>query len=326
MDNILYPWLMPYWQQVQEQLTAGRLHHALFLTSATGMGKLAFSRYLAQTLLCKEPIGWQPCHQCHSCQLFETSIHPDFYLIASEPGKIIPVDQIRIVSQKLNEHAQLGGNKVVIIEHAESFNLASANALLKTLEEPSNGSYLVLLAENKSQVLPTIYSRCQKLHISAPPENESLEWLSQQFPIAHPTATAIRINHGAPLHTLRYLNNGDEDLRKEIFHNIQLLTQQPAAITRLCEILSENTLERLSWLQFIFLDLQKVRKGVDSNFIINSDQLEWLKKFSIQLSFEQNTQLQSELIGLRDMLTKNNNLTAETLILSFLIKLKRFIN
>ncbi|CED60090.1 HolB [Moritella viscosa] len=323
---MLYPWLLPHWEKQQMQMTAGRLHHALFITSASGMGKLSYAQTLAQTLLCKEPIGWEPCHQCHPCQLFETSVHPDYYLVSTESGKVIGVDQIRHISQKLNEYSQLAGNKVVIIEHAESFNLASANALLKTLEEPSNGSYIILLAENKSQVLPTIYSRCQKLHLPAPPEQETLLWLQQQFPIETPTLTAIRINHGAPLHTLSYLNNGDDGLRQEIFSNIALLTQQPAAITRLCEIITDRTLEKLSWLQFILLDLQKVNRGVGVDYIVNTDQLEWLTHFSTQLSQDKITQLQSELTELRQLLMQNNNLTAETLVLSFLIKLKRFIN
>ena len=153
-----------------------------------------------------------------------------------------------------------------------------------------------------------------------------MAWLQQQFPIESPTLTAIRINHGAPLHTLSYLNNGDDDLRKEIFSNITLLTTQPAAITRLCEIISDRTLEKLSWLQFILLDLQKVKRGVSIDYIVNTDQLEWLTHFSTQLSQDKITQLQSELTGLRQLLMQNNNLTAETLVLSFLIKLKRFIN
>ena len=82
----------------------------------------------------------------------------------------------------------------------------------------------------------------------------------------------------------------------------------------------------LSWLQFILLDLQKVNRGIDVDYIVNADQFEWITHFSTQLSQDKITQLQSELTELRQLLMQNNNLTAETLVLSFLIKLKRFIN
>ena len=326
MTTHLYPWLESEWQNIQTQMTAGRLHHALFITSALGMGKLSFAQYLAQTLLCKEPIGWQPCHQCHSCRLFETSVHPDYYLISPEAGKVIPVDQVRLITKKLNERSQLSGNKVVIIDQADRFNLASANALLKTLEEPSEGSYLILLAENKSQVLPTIYSRCQKLHISAPAEQQTLTWLQKQFPIASITPAAVRLNHGAPLRALTFLNNGDSELREEIFLYLDGIIDQVMAIPRLTEIISEATLERLGWLQSLFLDIAKLKRGVNQHYIVNLDKLDWLANFSLRLADEHIHQLQSELTQLRELLLQNNNLTAETLVLSFFIKLKRFLN
>jgi len=326
MSTPLYPWLQNDWHDLQSQIGAARLHHALFITSANGMGKLALAQQLAQTLLCKEPVGWEPCEHCHACQLFTTSVHPDYHLVSSEPGKIIPVDKIRIISKQLNERSQLSGNKVVIIEHAESFNMASANALLKTLEEPADGSYLILLAENKSQVLPTINSRCQKLHISAPDEQQTLDWLISQFPITPASIPAIRINQGAPLHTLSYLNKGDDELRIDVFTLLENIHSQVDSVSKLTEIFSNSVFERLTWLQFILLDLQKIQSGIEPLHIINIDQVIWFQQFAQRLSPSDTLVLQKELLSLKETMSSNSNLTLDTLLLTFFIKLKRIIN
>lgn len=326
MTTPLYPWLKKHWLDLQGQIDAGRLHHAIFITSANGMGKLALAQQLAQTLLCKEPVGWEPCQTCHACQLFTTSVHPDYQLVSSEAGKVIPVDRIRSISKQLNERSQLSGNKVVIIEHAESFNMASANALLKTLEEPTEGSYLILLAENKSQVLPTINSRCQKLHISAPTEQQTLDWLISQFPITAASIAAIRINQGAPLHTLSYLNKGDDELRIDVFSLLANIHSQPDSIAKLTEIFSDASLERLTWLQFILLDLQKYQAGIAVTHLINPDQSDWYQQLAQRLTSAETLQVQKELLSLKDTISSNSNLTLDTLLLTFFIKLKRIIN
>lgn len=323
---MLYPWLKPYWHDIQQQMTSNRLHHALFLTSSTGMGKLALAKQLAKTLLCKEPVGWEPCEHCHSCQLFETSVHPDFHFVSADDGKVIGVDRVREISQRLQVHAHLSGSKVVIFENAGNFNLASANALLKTLEEPSDGSYIILLGESKSAVLPTINSRCQKMHISAPSENETLSWLQTQFPISQPDLPAIRVNQGAPLHTLRFLNNGDDLLRQTVFEELKQLHYSPSAVKIIADILSEHSLDRINWLQFILLDLQKLKAKVAVSYIINSDHTEWLSAFAEKIDIDVIFQLQHLLSELKDMLTSNANLTVETVMLSYLIKLKRLTN
>lgn len=322
----LYPWLEPSWHQLQSQLNAGRLHHAIFITSPDGMGKLALAKYLSQTLLCKEPVNWLPCGLCHGCQLFETSVHPDFSLITSDGGKVIPIDVIRSISQKLTERSQLGGNKVVIIDQADKLNLASANALLKTLEEPTPGTYIILLAENKAQVLPTINSRCQKMHIAKPDESDAMAWLALQQPVSPPNLAALRLNQGAPLHTLAYLNNGLDSVRLELLKDIEQLPQDPLAIARLSSVLSENPTERLTWLQFWLLDLQKVKKQVEPDYVTNNDQLDWLQVFHKTITEQDIFYLQTELAQVLADLKSNPSLNVETLIMSFLIKLKRFIN
>ena len=91
---------------------------------------------------------------------------------------------------------------------------AAANALLKTLEEPSGAGLLLLLADRPHQLLPTIVSRCQRLHLSCPEEGTALDWLRQQPGGRDAQPFHLRLNQGAPLQTLRYLESGADTQRR----------------------------------------------------------------------------------------------------------------
>ena len=137
---------------------------------------------LSKTLLCSDKqtsitgIG-EPCGQCHSCKLFEANNHPDFLFTQAEKNSI-GVDEIRQTSVFLTKTSQLSGAQVVLIENANSMTESASNALLKTLEEPTNNSYLLLLSNDKSRLLPTIRSRCQFLKLDAAPKQK----LKQIYP------------------------------------------------------------------------------------------------------------------------------------------------
>ena len=153
MKNILYPWQKNQWQRLLSQHRQERLPHALLLTGAAGLGKETFARQFAQFLLCKAA-GESVCGQCAGCSLILANNHPDLLMIApEESGKNIKVDQIRDMSATLNQTAQRAGYQVAIISPAEALNRAAANALLKTLEEPS-GRVLLLLVSHQPGALP----------------------------------------------------------------------------------------------------------------------------------------------------------------------------
>lgn len=178
-------WLIDDQKQLQHQLTSNTLPHALIFSGVQGAGKLEIAQWLVQNLLCQQPLIEQtlallkPCQQCKSCHLITSKTHPDHLLIELS-GLTIGVDQIRTVSRFFEKTAQLGQNQVVIIKDAEKMTESAANALLKTLEEPTNNSYLMLLAKDPQRLLPTIISRCYQIKLSPPVGRELLEQLGQQ--------------------------------------------------------------------------------------------------------------------------------------------------
>jgi DNA polymerase-3 subunit delta' len=195
MESNHYPWQTQIWERLTQDNQ--RLPHAILLHGRAGIGKYDFARSFSQALLCsnKTSIGGA-CKTCPSCNWFNDESHPDFRLLSPEqeaesddaaPSKKlkkktqISVTQIRELSDflSLSSH-QSSGMRIVLIHPAETLNIASANALLKMLEEPAPGVIFILVAHQLQRLLPTIISRCHKINMPVPNEAQALSWLEQQ--------------------------------------------------------------------------------------------------------------------------------------------------
>ena len=178
MSSQLYPWQAELWQSL-----AGRSQqaHAYLLHGPGGSGKRAFAEHFAAYLLCKSPVQQQPCGHCVACKLYAADTHPDLIrLEPEEEGKGILIAGVRELVGKILQTSQQGGRKVVIIEPAEAMTTGSANALLKSLEEPAGSTVFLLISHQFSFLLPTIKSRCVLQACPLPSEQESVQWLQQQ--------------------------------------------------------------------------------------------------------------------------------------------------
>ena len=179
--------------------------HALLVHGSDGVGLLPFALTLAQAWLCEAanpPVPTQPCGVCGSCRLVQSHLHPDLQVLMPEvlrrqhawlgvddkaesddkrkPSKQIRIDDVRGVIDWVFKTTARGRGKVVVLHPAESLNLQSANALLKTLEEPPPGTRLVLTVNDPALLLPTVRSRCQQLRLLGPEPAQALQWLAGQ--------------------------------------------------------------------------------------------------------------------------------------------------
>jgi DNA polymerase-3 subunit delta' len=146
-------------------LAAGPSHAYLFI-GPEGTGRLAAALSFAAALCCESG----GCGTCPSCLKAARATHPDIETI-SPAGSFVMVDQVREVNNRLTLRPYESPARVFIFEDACAFNSESANAFLKSLEEPPSFVYFVLLATRLDRVLPTIVSRCQMVRFSAvPPE------------------------------------------------------------------------------------------------------------------------------------------------------------
>ena len=175
----MFPWLETSFKQLSNRIAADKLHHALLIQGPPGLGKSSFALQLGQLLLCKARQGHKVCGECQSCLLNAATTHPDLHVVESD--KQIGVDQIRDAIKKLISSAHMSGAKVLIIYHAHTMTESSANALLKTLEEPTENTFLLLTTDKPERILPTIKSRCEKLALPLPTLDSTLAWVKTQY-------------------------------------------------------------------------------------------------------------------------------------------------
>lgn len=179
------PWHAPVWDKLKRLRDAGRLPHALLIDGDHGVGKRALVARLAAACLCTQPVDGEACGGCRACKLLAAGTHPDFIRIEFElnregkPRRELVVDQVRALSQRLAMTSQFGGPQVAVIDPADALNVAAANALLKTLEEPTPDTLLMLVANASWRLPATVRSRCQRFTVPLPPRSEVATWLAE---------------------------------------------------------------------------------------------------------------------------------------------------
>ncbi len=177
------PWLGTAAERLAQALEAQRLGHAPLLHGPAGIGKRALARWLVARILCADTSGQAPCGTCRSCLLLEAGTHPDLFIARVPDDKTqIPVDTIRELCGGLQLTPSLGRHRVGLIEPAERMNRNAANALLKTLEEPSPGTWLILVSDRPDDLPATVRSRCQQLALRPPTRAEALYWMQENSP------------------------------------------------------------------------------------------------------------------------------------------------
>lgn len=162
--STIRPWHAQAWRRFGTALMRGRLAHALLLHGEGGLHKHELARTMAAALLCSaRGEDGQACGRCRGCVLLAAGNHPDLVEVMPVDSAQIKVDQIRELSERLSKRPQLAAVQVALIEPAERMNVAAANALLKTLEEPAGDTFLILVSDRMGRLPATIRSRCQRL-------------------------------------------------------------------------------------------------------------------------------------------------------------------
>ncbi|WJG07714.1 DNA polymerase III subunit delta' [Aliiglaciecola sp. LCG003] len=255
----MYPWLSQRLTQLIDRLTNNSLHHALLVQGLVGIGKKAFGEQLSQFILCKKG-GEQACGQCQSCMLYAAQSHPDMHRIVSE--KQIGVDLIRDAIKKLTGTAQLSGNKVLLIEKADTMTESAANALLKTLEEPTNNTFILLLTAKPDRLLATIKSRCEKVTLVGPDTQACIDWLAEQGH-AGVDEQFVRLYSNAPLRVLDELEKDSGVTYEDFIQGLNALQAGAASAIELSEKWQSDSEQIVVWLQHQIRTLQ-LRNVTDS--------------------------------------------------------------
>ena len=215
----------PWIARQLESLLAQR-GHAWLLQGPSGLGQFELAEALVRAWLCDAPTPHGACGQCASCHGIDVHTHPDLVVLMPEtdmiargwplpekaqsdiddkkrkPSKEIRVDAMRDAIEFAQRTSGRGRGKAVLVYPAERMNPVTANALLKTLEEPPGAMRFVLATDAAHLLLPTIRSRCQSHTLTWPAEAEALAWLAAQGVAAGEGAALLRAAGGRPADAL----------------------------------------------------------------------------------------------------------------------------
>jgi DNA polymerase-3 subunit delta' len=245
------PWLAGAQQRLRAALAAGRLPHSLLLLSVPGLGAEQLANWITALALC-DSHDPRPCGACASCRLLRSDSHPDYYVVRlEEEAQQIKVDQIRGLMESLALKSYRGGLKVGVIEGAEALNANGANAFLKTLEEPTADTILIMIARPSHRLPATVASRCLRLTLRPPSTEGAVAWLEAAAPAgAHSWEAALNLAGGAPLLALELDSSDLRELDKDMRESLRQLAEDSVDVTVLAERWMKSDPQlRIAWLE-----------------------------------------------------------------------------
>jgi DNA polymerase-3 subunit delta' len=224
---------LPWLEAPLRQALGTQRGHALLVHGPQGVGQFELTLTLAQAWLCEAATPQRPCGVCASCKLVRARSHPDLLVLLPEalrealgwnagddgeaaggdekagkrkPSKDIRVDEVRQAIAFAQTTSARGRGKVLVLHPAERMNGVSANALLKTLEEPPGDARLLLSCAAPDALLPTIRSRCHALPLRLPEPALATGWLAEQA-VAQPDVMLAAAG-GQPQDALAWARDG----------------------------------------------------------------------------------------------------------------------
>lgn len=280
-----------------------RVPHSLLFTGKDGIGKKQFALEIAKSFVCQDLKQFQACDECKNCRRASKFEIPKFddkdahlKVISSEHsdiGLVIPyrnnilVDAIRDLEKEANFLPYEAKARIFLIDDADKMNDSATNALLKTLEEPSDTTYIFLITSRPSALLPTILSRCQTIRFAPVPSNEVENYLNETNNFSTDDAKLLaKLSRGSIANAL---NINLEDFYQQRIKMLDLLRSLSnkrnfTIILRTAEELSDpknkdSYEENLGILQTIIHDIWTIKNNPDSE-IINFDILQNIEQLS----------------------------------------------
>ena len=323
IEPVYLPWHEPLLQQINSLRRQHKLPHAILIDSTSEQDGAGFIWRLAMLLLCKEVSDTMPCGHCQACQLMLSNTYPDFRYVSIEynektkkKNKNINIDQIRHLIHEVNLTNNLDNLKIIAIHPAEKMNLASANALLKTLEEPNSPELILLLTHNRGKLPVTIRSRCQSWSLQRPQNQDSQKWLLEQGIEQKESEQYLEYAGGDPLLALKLKAAGYAGLVDGFKKQFGFYLKNGTDITALCSNLIKHDVALIRRLiKMVITAYCYQLSGLDSDFQIRNTGRKTDARDMIELSRQAESQLMVE----------DNNLNFQIQLEDVLISLKQII-
>ena len=225
-------------QLLRQHIATQTPRHAYLFTGPLGIGRRTLAIRLAQALNCSNPPApGEPCRTCRTCKQIEAMRHPDLFIVQADlVGGVIKVDQVRELQHNLALAPYTAPFRIAILLRFEEANPNTANALLKTLEEPAEKAILLVTAESAERLLPTIASRCEILRLRPIPLDQLAKELQQRGKLSQEKADFLaNISGGRPGEALQLLADPHK------------LANRQAWLDELTRLLSSTRVERFAF-------------------------------------------------------------------------------
>ncbi len=275
---------------LKRALANNTLAHAYLFSGEAGIGKRLTALALAAAVNCGSAGPDGGCGECPSCRKVASLGHPDVHIVASD-GDEIKIDQVRQIQADLALKPFEGEKKILIVDGAETMNPASANAFLKTLEEPPGDALIVLITSMPQSLLPTIRSRCQEVRFLPLPRHTLARALMRRRGLTEGDAWFLAaLSQGSMGRGLEMEVEQEKSARAEAVELLSGLGQMgPGAVLALAEALAKDRerLERLldigiEWLR----DTLVFRETGDEKLLVHGQDRDalrqWGERFSLQ--------------------------------------------
>jgi DNA polymerase-3 subunit delta' len=294
---------------LKSAISQQRIAHAYLFDGPTGIGKKLVAHALACAFLCDTGCG---CGSCSSCTTMAAGSHPDFHLLQPD-GDSIKIDQIRILQSQLALRSFAGRGKACLIDNAELMTREAANALLKTLEEPTAGTLIIVISSQPESLLETIRSRCQRLRFSRLPRQQLARHLANDLTFSADAALVLAavadgsFEKALGQHQDLYLKK-----RAGLIQSLSALSSTSSIQTfELAQTLkAEKDLigEILNIFDIYLRDLLLYQHGQPEDQLINQDLLPLIQQQSCKLSTPQLITKLKAVAQTRSYLSRNVNL------------------
>ena len=298
----------------------GFLAHAYLFIGPKEIGKSETALALAKTLNCEGAPQPFFCDQCPSCLKITKGNHPDVHVIQSEEGtSAIKIGQVRELLGQARLRPFEAKRKVFIIVNAEEMTPEGANALLKTLEEPSATSVLLLTTSVPEKLLPTVRSRAQAVHFLSESNEKILQYLEGKYVESFSSSHFLSyFAEGCLSKAERLREEGFFETKNEFLDEFLFKSDSEAFIKEMgadkdkCGVFLKVL---LSWVR----DAMLCKAGVADNRLIHLDRKKDLEDFQVKFSITQLNDIYASVVAAYKQLTDNLNIRMSLMILKELV-------